>query len=59
MLNILRLPALITEDDGAAAPEYAVSLSIIIVAIAAAVSLFDTRGAFSALGGIVRTATGL
>lgn len=51
--------AFLSEDEGAAASEYAVSLSLIIVAITAAVLLFDVEDAFGALGGLVRSASGL
>ena len=45
---------LVHEEDGASASEYAVLVAIIIVAVAAAVSLFDLGNIFTAAGDKVK-----
>jgi Flp pilus assembly pilin Flp len=43
------LQRLISEDDGAAASEYAVLVALIVVAVAAAVNLFNLGGIYTAV----------
>lgn len=49
------------EEDGAAASEYAILVAVIVVAVYAAVKLFDINGIFTTVNGKVNncvTATG-
>lgn len=52
-LNALMM-RLVHEEDGAAASEYAVLVAAIIVAVAAAVSLFDLGGIFTTVSNKVK-----
>lgn len=44
-----RLCTVLTDDDGAAASEYAVLVAILIVAIAASLAMFDLGDAYDAV----------
>ncbi|MCB1908226.1 MAG: hypothetical protein KDH15_12730 [Rhodocyclaceae bacterium] len=45
---------LVREEEGAAASEYAILVALIAAAVAAAVALFDIRGIYTQVSGIVK-----